>query len=89
MSGCKHDSVFCEACAKELRTALSRSQAREKALREALKTALIVIGDVPPEEFRNGNTSEGGTIDEGEVMTFRFIERAEKLLASTTEEGET
>jgi Lar family restriction alleviation protein len=49
---------------------------------EALRDMLMVYDHANPGAFSNGNTDPTGCIDEGEVLTARFVERARAALAS-------
>lgn len=56
------------------------SEARIKALEEALSDLLSLCENAAAGAFRNGVTDTSNTIDEGEVIAWRFMDNARALL---------
>lgn len=59
---------------------LTRSQAEQAQLREALGALLGICCDAAPQAFANGVTDQSGSSDEGEHFASLAIERARALL---------
>ena len=62
------------------RAGAAASEARIKALEEALSDLLSLCENAAAGAFRNGVTDTSNTIDEGEVIAWRFMDNARALL---------
>jgi hypothetical protein len=66
------------------RAGAAASEARIKALKEALSDLLSLCENAAAGAFRNGVTDNSNTVDEGEVIAWRFMDNARALLKEET-----
>lgn len=59
---------------------ISEANTEIEQLQKDVRLLLDIIYQADPEAWANGNTAEGGSIDEGTVLTQRAVERVEKRL---------